>query len=164
MHFSASTAYPVAPAVVAAMLADEDFVARRGAAAGASAHAYEVHRDGEAFTVTSRLQMPTTMVPASFRSLVGDTLDVRMVEAWGPPAADGSRSSTFSVDIQGVPVRVTGTQQLRPTAAGTTETYDGEVVASIPLFGKHIEKAASDAVGTVVAAEQEIGTEYLAGR
>ncbi|MHB1064760.1 MAG: DUF2505 domain-containing protein [Georgenia sp.] len=162
MHFSATITYPTGPVAVAAMLADDTFVERRFAAAGASAHSYEIHRDGETFTITSRLQMPTTMVPASFRSLVGATLDVRMVEAWGAPAADGSRRSTLSLDIQGVPVRVTGSQHLRPTADGTSETYDGEVTASVPLFGRPIEQAATDAVAQVVEAEQEIGTEYLA--
>lgn len=164
MHFSATIDYPADPAAVAAMLADDAFVERRAAATGATSHSHEIVRDGETFTVTTRLQMPTTMVPASFRSLVGATLDVRMVEAWGAPAADGSRSSTLSLDIQGVPVRVTGAQHLRPTAGGTEETYDGEVTASVPLFGKPIEKAATDAVGTVVDAEKEIGTAYLTAR
>ncbi|WP_127126777.1 DUF2505 domain-containing protein [Georgenia sp. SYP-B2076] len=164
VHFSATIDYPADPLTVAAMLADEEFVARKMAATGALEHAEEIHRDGGAFTVTSRIKMPTTSIPARFRSLVGESLDVRLVEAWEGPAADGSRGSTLALDIQGVPVRVTGTQRLTPTAEGCRETYDGEVTASIPLFGKPIEEAAARTVGDVVDVERRIGLEFLAAR
>lgn len=164
MHFSATIDYPADVATVAAMLADEAFVARKMAATGALEHSEEIHRDGAAFTVTSRIKMPTTSVPAKFRSFVGESLDVRLVEAWEAPGSDGSRDSTLALDIQGVPVRVSGTQRLTATATGCRETYDGEVTASIPLFGKPIETAAAETVGRVVDVERRIGLEFLAAR
>jgi hypothetical protein len=164
VRFAATIAYPADVETVAAMLASQDFVERKMAAAGALDSDCEIVRDGQAFTVTTRAKMPTTAVPASFRSLVGDSLDVRLVEAWEAPAADGTRTSTLALDIQGVPVRVSGSQRLAPTAAGCEETYDGDVTASVPLFGRPIEKAAVDTVDEVVAVERRLGLEHLAGR
>lgn len=162
MHFSATIDYTADVETVATMLADPRYVARKAAATGALGSREEVVRDGEAFTVTSRLKMPTTMIPAKFRSLVGETIEVVLIEAWAAPAADGSRSSTFSLDIHGVPVRVSGTQHLAPSGAGTTETYHGDVKASIPLFGRPIEQAAVNTVEKVVDVERRVALEYLA--
>ncbi|WP_052436475.1 DUF2505 domain-containing protein [Georgenia sp. SUBG003] len=124
MRFAATTAYPADVETVAAMLASRDFVERKLAAAGALGTTCEVVRDGAAFTVTTRAEMPTTAVPTALRSLTGDALEVRLVEAWQAPADDGSRTSTMSVDIPGVPVRIAGTQRLAPRLAGCELTYD----------------------------------------
>lgn len=162
MQFAATIDYPADVETVAAMLADEEFAGARAERAGSLEHRVEVHREGRAFTVTTRMKMPTTIVPAAFRSLVGDSLDVRMVEAWEEPGAGGARHSTLALDIHGVPVRVVGTQRLEATSAGCTETYAGEVTASVPLFGGPIEEAAVRTVQQVVDVEHELGLEHLA--
>ncbi len=161
MHFSATTDYPADTDTVAAMLSDEEFARRRAEATEPLKQSTEVIRDGEAFTVTTKLQMPTTMVPAKFRSFAPSSLNVTLVEVWGPPS-DGVRTSTLSVDIQGVPAKVRGTQRLAPSAAGSTETYDGEVTASIPLVGKKMEQMAVAAVDKIVQVQRQIALEYLA--
>lgn len=164
MRFAATTAYPADVETVAAMLSEQEFVERKMTGAGALSATCEVVRDGEAFTVTTRAELPTTSVPTALRSLVGDSLEVRLVEAWQPPAADGSRTATMAVDIQGVPARISGTQRLTPTPAGCEQTYDGEVAASVPLFGEPIERAAVRTVDEVVAVERRLGLEHLAAR
>jgi Protein of unknown function (DUF2505) len=164
VHFAATTAYPAEVEAVAEMLASADFVERKMAAAGALGTTCEVVRDGAAFTVTTRAEMPATSVPKALRPLVGDSLEVRLVEVWQAPAADGSRTSTMSVDIQGVPVRISGTQRLAPTAAGCELVYDGDVTASVPLFGDPVERAAVGTVDRVVAVERRLGLERLAAR
>lgn len=161
MHFSATIDYPASVEAVATMLADDDFVQRKIDASHAVDGSLEIHRDGAAFTVTTRRQMPTDQVPARFRSLVGQTLDVRLVEAWQAPDADGSRRGTLALDIAGVPVRVTGALGLTATADGATQSFAGEVTASVPLFGRPIEKAAVGAVEQVVDIERRIGLTYL---
>lgn len=163
MHFSATIDYPADPETVAAMLADETFVQRKLDASHALDGSMEIHHEGTAFTVTTRRKMPTDQVPARFRSLVGESLDVRLVEAWQGPGPDGARRGTLSLDIAGVPVRVTGSLGLSPTAQGTSQSFAGEVTASVPLFGRPIEKAAVGAVEQVVDIERRIGLEYLSG-
>lgn len=164
MRFDATIDYPAAVDQVARMLADEEFVRAKIDASGALDSSYEVSWQGAAFTVTTRRRMPTDQVPARFRSLVGQSLDVRLVEAWQAPQADGSRTGTLSLDIAGVPVRVDGRLALTATATGTAQHMSGDITASIPLFGGPIEKAAAGAVDKVTAVEHRIGLEYLAAR
>lgn len=162
MRFETTIDYPADTTRVARMLADEEFVRRKIEASGALDSSFEVIWEGEAFTVTTRRTMPTDQVPSSFRSLVGQSLDVRLVEAWEAPHADGSRAGTLSLDIVGAPVRVTGRLSLAPTGDGARQSLSGDITASVPLFGKPIEKAAAGAVDKVVAVEREIGLQYLA--
>lgn len=164
MRFDATIDYPADVRTVAAMLADEEFVRRKLAASGALDSSHEILREGEAFTITTRRQMPTDQVPSAFRSLVGQSLDVRLVEVWEAPSGDGSRTGTLSLDITGAPVRVTGRMSLQPTPTGTVESLTGDITASVPFFGKPIEKAAAGAVDSVVDVERSIGLEFLAGR
>ncbi len=164
MRFDSTIDYPADVQTVAAMLGDEEFVRRKIAASGALDSSYEVLREGQAFTITTRRRMPTDQVPSSFRSFVGQSLDVRLVEAWEAPQADGSRTGTLSLDIAGAPVRVIGRMALRPSGEGTVQSFSGDITASIPLFGKSIEKAAAGAVDKVLALERSIGLDYLVGR
>ncbi|MFC7406243.1 DUF2505 domain-containing protein [Georgenia alba] len=163
MQFTTTITYPADVETVAAMLADEDFVTRKMEAAGALRSSCDVTRDGEAFTVTTRADMPTTKIPPAFRSLVGSSLEVVIVEDWGAPV-DGARTSTFTLEISGVPVKVRGSQHLVPTADGSEETYSGDVTASVPLVGRKIEKTAVDTVDKVAAVERRLGLQYLDGQ
>ncbi|MFC4554207.1 DUF2505 domain-containing protein [Georgenia faecalis] len=163
MQFDATIDYPADAERVARMLASEEFVQREIAASGALDSSVEILRDGDAFTVTTRRKMPTHQVPAKFRSLVGQSLDVRLVQAWEAAAPDGSRPGTLSLDIAGAPVRVTARMVLEPVGAQASRwRLAGDITASIPLFGKPIEKAAAGAINDVVAIERRIGLEYLA--
>src|SRR5690625_7814548 len=76
VRFDATIDYPADVQTVAAMLGDEEFVRRKIAASGALDSSYEVLREGQAFTITTRRQMPTDQVPSSFRSFVGDRKSV----------------------------------------------------------------------------------------
>ena len=161
MHFSATIDYPADVGTVAEMLADDEFVRRKIEASKALEGSHDVYRDGAAFTVTTRRTMPTDEMPARFRSLVGQSLEVRLVEAWQEPGPDGTRRGTLSLDIVGAPVRVTGALGLAPAARGATQSFAGEVTASVPLFGGPIEKAAVGAVQRVVDEERRVGMAYL---
>lgn len=164
MRFTASIDYPADPATVAEMLADDAFVADKIRASRASEGSHEVVRDGAGFTVTTRRLMPAELVPEKFRSFVRGGIDVRTVEAWQAPAADGSRTATLALEIAGMPVKVTGTMNLAPGGQGTVQTFDGDVKASVPLVGGTIERAAVGAVEKVVDVERRVGMEHLARR
>ena len=163
MHLSAQARYAADTRRVSAMLADEEFVAAKVRASGALSQVVDVVGGAEdAFTVTTRRQMPTTDIPAQFRSLVGATLEVRQVEAW--EAAEGdTRRGTVVVEITGAPVRVTGTLLLEPSGdGGTVHRFEGDLKASVPLFASTVEKAAAGAVRAAIAAEERTGTAWLA--
>lgn len=163
MHLSAQARYTADITRVAAMLADEAFVEEKVHASGAlSQHVDVVGTSDGAFTVTTRRQMPTTSIPAQFRSLVGTSLEVRQVEAWEGPE-DRERRGTVVVEITGAPVRMTGTMRLRPDAdGGTVHRFEGELKASVPLFGAAVEEATAGAVRAAIAAEESTGAVWLA--
>lgn len=170
MHLSATAHYPADIERVVAMFADEAFVAAKVRASGAVSQQVDVVGLGSGtFTVTTRRHMPTTAIPAQFRALVGATLEVRQVEAWEPPADDGSgtpvRTGTVVVEITGAPVRMTGTMRLEPApdGAGTTHVFSGDVKASVPLFAAAVEEAAAEAVRAAIAAEERTAQAWLAG-
>ena len=155
--------YSARPDEVAAMLADPGFVERKCAVTGALSHDAEVVGDASgAFTVTTRRTMPTDAVPDIARSFVKDGLEVRQVEAWEAPAADGTRAGTITVEVVGAPLRLNGTVRLEPDGAGTVERLSADLKASVPLIGGKLEKAAAPAFLAAIRKEQEVGTAWLA--
>ncbi len=171
MHLRVELRFPAPVHDVGAMLADESFVrwrAERSGSPGGAVQQVDVAGDAAgAFTVAVRRTLPTDQIPAHVRSFVGGGLELRQAEAW-EAEHDGARRGTVSLEIAGAPVRLTGTVTLTPDGAeggapgGTVQTYEGEVRASVPLFGSAIEEAAADAVRTALAAEERAGREWLA--
>ena len=106
---------------------------------------------------------PTDDVPDYARSFIGKTLDVVRVDRWEPPAADGSRDGTVTVEIKGAPIRLNGMLTLRPDDAGCEEVIAGELKASIPLLGGKMERAAEPALMSAIRKEEEVGLVHLAG-
>lgn len=163
MHITAQTSYDADPDRVAAMLADEAFVAAKVRASGALSQTVAVVGGAdEAFTVTTRRQMPTTGVPAQFRSLVGSSLEVRQVEAWEAAGPHG-RAGTVVVEVTGAPVRLTGTMRLEGGPGSTRVHLDGDLKSSVPLFGSVVEEATAQALRSALAAEEQTGRKWLAG-
>lgn len=168
MHLSVELRFPAPVEAVGAMLADESFVRWRAERSGGpGAEVLQVDVTGGAagaFTVAVRRTLPTDQIPAHVRSLVGGGLEIRQAEAWEAQQEE-ERRGTVSLEIAGAPVRLTGTVRLAPDAggdgAGTVQTYEGEVRASVPLFGGAIEEAAADAVRGALAAEERAGREWL---
>lgn len=162
MHITAELRYQADIARVGSMLADEAFVAEKVRASGAlSQHVEVVHNSPDAFTVITRRSMPSTGIPAQFRSLAGSSIEVRQVEAWEAQRGD-ERHGTIVVEITGAPVRLTGKLRLVAGADGsTTQHLDGELRASIPLFASAVEEATARAVIEAGKAEERAGAEWL---
>jgi hypothetical protein len=163
VHLTVEQTYPADVSVVAAMLSDGEFVRWRGRRqdAGAASHVDVSGDPASGFTVSLRRTLPTDLIPAQVRQLVGDHLEVRQAEAW-EPERDGHHVGTVAVEIAGAPVRMTGTLRLEPTADGSTrQVYDGEVRAALPLFAATVEEAAAGAVRRTLEAEERAGREWL---
>lgn len=163
MEFTASLEFDAVTTVVAEMFATREFVLAKIRLSGAtSGDADVLGTSAGAFTVTSRRTMPTTDIPSSYRSLIGQSLEIRQVEAWEQNGRDGARRGTLALEITGAPVRVTGTMLLTPASAGRSiQRLSGDVRASIPLFGKAIEKAVAESVHRAVDVERRAAAEWL---
>lgn len=166
MHLTAQARYDADVPTVVAMLADQQFVEAKVRASGALSQSVDVVGSvHEAFTVTTRRQMPSTDIPAQFRSLVGATVEVRQVEAWEAPGDDprAGRRGTVVVEVTGAPVRLSGRLRLVPGSdGGTTQHVDGELKASVPLFASAVEEATAGAVRAAFEAEERTAATWLA--
>jgi uncharacterized protein YndB with AHSA1/START domain len=165
VRLRAEIRYDAEPATVFAMLTDAAFQEHKCAATGALESEVEIERfpDGGA-TIRTRRTMPTDQIPDFARSFVGSTLDVVQVEDLGAPDADGRRQGSVIVEIKGAPVRFAGSLALDPSPAGTLETLDGDIKASVPLVGGRLERALEPALQAAVRVEQREGTAWLARR
>lgn len=166
MRVSAELRYDAGPQEVFAMLVDRDFQDRKLRGTGALRWDVDVAAGGpgEGARVRSTRDLPTDAVPEAFRGFVGSTLTMVQVEAWDPPAADGSRSGRLEVEVGGTPIRLTGTLRLEPVPGGTRETVTGDLKAGVPLIGGRIERAAEPAVRAAIDTEGRVGREWLARR
>lgn len=167
MRLTVELTYPASVDVVAAMLADADFVRWRAAHSTGSGSVEQTDLSGtvaDGFTVVVRRTLPTDLIPPQIRPFVGEGLEVRQAEVWESPKGD-HLVGTVALEIAGAPVRVTGTVRLEPLpeGGGSRQVYDGEVRASVPLFGAVVEDAAARSVRATLVAEGEAGVAWLTG-
>ncbi|MEX0913386.1 MAG: DUF2505 domain-containing protein [Demequina sp.] len=163
MKFTHAHRFAATVEAVTAMLADESFAHARARSSGAET--IDAVVDGDAtgeFTVFIRRVVPARTIPSEFRSLVGDTLDVKYTEAWEAPG-EAERVGTFAVEIAGAPVRVAGALELKDADGGTEFFAAGQATAPVPLFGAIIEKSVTDAVVSAFKDELTRGDRWLAG-
>ena len=162
MKISATVDYAATPHEVFAMLADEDFQARKCAATGALSHSVSISAQGDRTVIVSSRDLPTEDFPDFVRSIVGATLAVTETQDWGPAGPDGGRQGTLTVDIAGAPIDLAGTLSLAPGGQGSVEFVEGDLKARIPLIGGKIERAAAPAIESAIKVEQETGQAWLA--
>lgn len=165
MRFEVTHEYPAGPDRVAQMLVDDAYVEQGSREAGALGASHEIVRhDNGAFVISVTRTMPSDVIPASMRSLVGSSIELQVVQAWSPPNSAHARNATLTVDIAGAPARSTARAQLRPEGPdATTVTYAGEVTVSIPLLGPAVEQAVVTAITNGLETEHRVGLAYLAG-
>jgi hypothetical protein len=154
--------YRADPAAVFAMITDRRFQEHKCHSSGATRYQAEVTEDAPGGTriVTTR-QMPTTDLPDFVRSFAGAELTITETSHWGPVEPDGSRTGTVTVEITGVPVRLSGRTRLARDGQTTVQDVDGDLKASVPLLGGKIEKAAEPAIRSAIRLEERVGEEWL---
>lgn len=118
-----------------------------------------------AFTVLIRRTMPSTTIPAEFRSFVGKELTVKYTEAWEPPhATEVDRVGTFAMEIVGAPGHVSGAIGLTPRDGGVDFLATGDVTVPVPIIGAIIEKAIAENVQRGFDSELAAADAWLATR
>jgi len=166
VRVTAEIQYPASVEAVYAMLTDKAFQDRKLERTGALSWTVDIRPEGAGSVVTSTRALPTDQIPDAFRAFVGSQITLTQTETWGAPEADGSRTGTLVVQIGGAPVRFDARLRLAPSgaaaAAGTLESIEGDLKASVPFLGGKIEKGAEPAVRAAIEAEERIGQEWLA--
>lgn len=160
MHLSVELRYPAPVDHLAAALADPDFWRWRTREAGGHVESLDVTALPDTVTVTLRRVLLGPLVPPRVRGAVGGRLEVRQTEAWAP-RVDGTVAGTVVLEITGAPVRVNGATTVQPVTDGCVHRYEGEVVATVPLFAAAIEEAAADTIRALLLAEESAVRRWL---
>ncbi len=144
------------------MLGNDDYLRGSAHASGSVAARHEVaHSEDGSFIVSGTRRLPTDTIPASMRSLVGSTIELKMVQAWSGPDEHDHRTATVSIDITGAPARCTARSRLTGDGDHAQIEHVGEVEVPIPLVGPTVEQAVVDAVRKALDAEHGVALEHL---
>jgi hypothetical protein len=160
MEMHSELRYNAAPDTVFAMLTNETFIKRKTMAANAVRYDVSVQRTGDGAVIALTRVMPPD-VPDFVRRFVGETIDIKQVDSWGPAAPDGSRKGQIDLEMVGAPVTCKGQMAITPDGGGTTVTITGTLKAAIPLFGGRIEQAVLQGLMEVAKIEQRVGDEWI---
>lgn len=161
MKITEAIDYAASPEVAFAMMTTKAFQAQKCAEAGALSHDVAIARSGEKLRIVVNRDLPTDRLPDFAKSLVGQTLSVTETWQFGAARADGGRDGSLRVEVKGTPIMLQATVALGPNGAGTLITVDGDLKASIPLFGGKIEKVAAPALISALRSEQRTGSHWI---
>jgi uncharacterized protein YndB with AHSA1/START domain len=143
------------------LISDPDFIERKYADQGATDIAVDTdERGGDRRHVIKR--RVTIDLPGFARKVMQPTNTVVQVDNWQAAGGDGSRVCDYTVEVQGVPSKITGTVTLVPDGDGTRQDIRAEVKVSIPLLGGKLEGFAVDSGAKVLAEEAEFTRAELA--
>ena len=104
-------------------------------------------------------------LPGFAKKVLSPTNTMVQTDTW-TAAEDGTWAGTFSVDVAGAPVQLSGSMSLAPAgAAGTTHEVTISMKVKVPLVGGKISDwAAKNDVPKTLAAEFAAGDAWLAGQ
>ncbi len=139
MEFSASETYEADVATAFALFQDAEATVARAESLGhkdAGVLANEASPDG-GWVIRSKRTVPLELPGFAKKVLKPNNLTTQ-TDTWGPEV-DGRREGTFVIEVQGAPMRVSGTMRLDPTDDGrATQSVKGDVEVKVPLIGGKI--------------------------
>ncbi len=165
MRYHYAMVYEAPADRVYAMLVDPAFQTKR-AQAGQPEHSEVTVTpgpgDGATVNVTRRMAVD---LPGFIRKFTGSKLTLNEVQQWRDSAGspDPVRDGTLKASITNQPGGVDGTLRVDEVGGSTTVSVDAEIKVSVPLVGGKIERYVAGMLDKLLAHEQVIGREWLAG-
>lgn len=158
MKVTHTATYDASAADVYAMLTDQSARERSAEATGVLSATVTVEASGEGHVVTIDQVQPTEGVPAFAKKFAGETTRAIQVETWTSPT-----SGTLSVETPGRPTEINGSYTLVELGGRTTQRFEGEVKAKVPLIGGKLENLMGQLFLEGKDKEQAAGAAWLAG-
>ncbi|CAM2811876.1 DUF2505 domain-containing protein [Actinomyces slackii] len=162
MRKTLTITYPADPTRTSAMLADPEYHKTRVSRVGLEDATIEVAPRGQGFVASLSGSVDPSSLPAVAAKIVRSGVSFTVTESWGEPAADGSRTGAYDIDVKGAPVRASATTSMAPQGETTVVTVDLDVSVTVPLVGKTIEEKAAGRIGAAVADEEARAAAWLA--
>ncbi|MFI5694571.1 DUF2505 domain-containing protein [Kribbella sp. NPDC051586] len=166
MDLSLATTYDASPEEVFAMITDITFqeqVFERLRVQSYDVVVGDAGGNGDDLAVRFHWQTQAADVPVVARRFVGTTLELAQNKVWHRPDVNGAREADVDGGVTGVPVKVSGTTRIVPAGRGTTQAFDLQVTASVPMVGKGIEQVVADAVRIRLEKKFEVARAWLSG-
>lgn len=162
MKLTDTHVYLVPVETVIAMLQDESATVAKYESMGHQAvQVLEFAADDDAMRIVSS-RVVTVDLPGFAKKALKPTNTIVQTDEWRR-AADGSWSGSFTGDVQGSPVNISGTMTLKPVASGAEHTVTIDVAVKIPLIGGKIaDWAGKNDVRRTLDAEFEFNDARLA--
>ncbi|MFT3861204.1 DUF2505 domain-containing protein [Micropruina sp.] len=157
MQIEARNEFAADPFATHAMLTDPVFLARVCIESGDLDHRVDAVAAHSAVHRTMR-------TPGSVQKFLGDTLTLLQDVRWNGPAADGARTGTLQLTVQGMPASAEAAIDLHPGGRGTVVNVSGDFTIKIPFVGSKLEAQAAPALLEGFAVQQRVGDNWLARR
>lgn len=166
MPFTGDQVYDAPVDVVAALFVDPEVVrARYDAAGDRDLEILDCGPDGDDLLIHTRRTVDVEGLPGFATKVLKPTNTMEQVDVWDAPDADGARNGSFTIDVKGAPVRVSGTMRIEPTAdGGTRHTVTGRFDVKVPLVGGKIASWAEGPAQQRLDAELAFHRSVLASR
>lgn len=158
MRFTHELTYDAPPDDVRQMLADRAFRQKVCGAMRSARSEVSIEDTGAGMEVVVDQTQPSRGIPAFARSLVGDQIRIVQRESWADPSG-----GSFTIEIPGKPVALTGAVALAADGAGTVQSVTGDVKVKIPMVGGKLEVLIGDMLRAALQTEQRVGRAWLAG-
>lgn len=160
MKFELEIRYPASFQKTQEMFQDEDFYTTRAETIGVGLENIDLICRAGRIQASSTAGVSSGEAPAKVRRFIPETMQVSIVEAWGPAGA-GSRPGSLSVSVSGVPVMVSATSNLIDEGECTIRKIAGEIRVKIPFVGKMIEEKVAGQLGRASKFEESAAERYL---
>jgi hypothetical protein len=137
MDFNGGETYPTGLDDTWALLTDRDVAVERYEAAGhTDIEVLEWGPDGDGFVMKTKRVVHLDL-PGFARKVLKPANTMIQTERWGP-VVEGRRESTFEVEVQGAPVKISGTSRLNAADGQTRHEVNGQLDVKVPLVGGKI--------------------------
>ncbi len=160
MAFKATHKYSKDPQTVLKMLVDQTYMEKKFEALGATNIKFlECGVSGGQHVLKTNRVVPTNP-PGFAKKILGTTNTLDEVDTWEDTDADTVKG-TFEVDVQGAPIKISGTMVLTPDGGGCVNTITGEAKVSVPLVGGKIAKFVEGDTEKGLADDYAFTSKYL---
>jgi uncharacterized protein DUF2505 len=134
MKLEASSVYPVPVDAVIALLDDKSATVDKYEGMGhRDVQILEFAADDDSIRIVSS-RIVDVELPGFAKKALKPTNTMIQTDEWRRED-DGSWSGTFSVDVKGSPVHISGTMRVAPDAAGTRHDVAVDFQVKVPLIG-----------------------------
>ena len=160
MSIDRKNRYDAEPERLFTVMTDEGFLREKYASLGQDDFEVLEHSvAGDRVTVRTRRVVPAD-VPGFAKKFISPRSVIVQTERWEGGA--GQRHGTWSIEVEGTPISITGTMSIEADGAGAAHVIHGDVKVKVPLVGGKIGEFVAENSGKAIDEEVAYTRSHLA--